>query len=342
VIKPGPRNLITDVGGLLVGNAEDERVLTGVTVVLPDTDAVAAVELRGGAPCTRETDALDPSRLVETVHGVVLSGGSVYGLDAASGVVQWLGARGRGVSFRPGPPVAPVVPAGGLYDLANGGDKAWGDTPPYRSLGIAACEVAATDFRLGNAGAGIGAVAGAWKGGLGSASVVCEGVTVGALAAVNSYGSPVVPGTGALWAAPFAIGDELGSSGFQPADVATRSFERGTKAELIAGNDGPGRNTTVAVVATDARLTRSEARRIAVMAADGMARALRPVHSPYDGDVVFVLATAGTELSGPRARAITMIGSLAADTLARAIARGVYEAASIAGWRSYRDAMDRG
>ena len=213
VTAPGPRNLITDVAGIAVGNAGDEALMSGVTVVLPDEAAVAAVDTRGGGPATRETDALDPACLVDAVHGLVLSGGSVFGLDAASGVTHWLDARGRGFRFGEQLHVSPVVPAACLFDFLNGGDKDWGDEPPYRALGLAACDAAAADFALGNAGAGLGAIAGRYKGGLGSASVVAGGVTVGALMAVNAFGSPVVPGTDVALGRALRAGRRTGASG---------------------------------------------------------------------------------------------------------------------------------
>lgn len=333
-MKPGPRNLITDVAGLLVGNAEDEAVRSGVTVVLPEEPAVAAAEIRGGAPGTRETDALDPACLVERIHGLVLAGGSVYGLEAASAVTDWLGARGRGFAFGAQPRVAPVVAAANLFDLTNGGDKEWGDDPPYRGLGRAACEAAAQSFALGNAGAGYGASAGAYKGGLGSASVIDRGLTAGALAAVNSYGAAVAPGTDVFWAAPLAFPGELGEQDLSRLAGVEREADAGTKAARIEA--AAGANTTLAVVATDAALSKAEARRIALMASDGLARALRPSHSPFDGDSVFVLATGKAELGGPRPLALARLGTLCADALARAIARGVYEAESLGELESYR------
>ena len=209
--QPGPLNLITDVAGLTVGNAEDRAALTGVTVVLPEAPAVAAADIRGGAPGTREMDALDPAALVDAIHGIVLSGGSVFGLDAASGAVQWLAERGVGFTFGAGYPPCPVVPSAILFDLANGGDKAWGLEPPYRRLGVAAAEAAAPDFELGAVGAGYGAMAGQLKGGTGSASIVADdGLTVGALVAVNSFGSVVAADGKSFWAAPFEIGEEFG------------------------------------------------------------------------------------------------------------------------------------
>jgi len=337
MLKPGPRNLITDVAGIAVGNAEDAAVRSGVTVILPDEAAVAAAEIRGGAPGTRETDALDPACLVDAVHGLAFAGGSVYGLEAASAVTDWLGARGRGFSYREQPRVSPVVPAANLFDILNGGDKDWGEEPPYRRLGREACDKAGGDFALGNAGAGYGATAGIYKGGLGSASVVAGELTVGALAAVNPYGTPVVPGTGLFWAAPFALDGELGAQDLGELAKAAIDIDSGTKVARVSNGAPPGTNTTLGLIATDARLTPSDARRIALMASDGMARAIRPIHSPFDGDCVFVLSTGRVELDEPRPLALTRLGTLAADTLARAIARGVYEAETIGDMVSYRE-----
>ena len=321
----GARNLITDVPGLRVGQATDGRARTGVTVILPDERSVCAVDVRGGGPGTRETDALAPETLVEAVDAVVLSGGSVYGLAAADGVVAWLGARGRGYGLvaAAGVPRSPVVPAAILYDLANGGDKAWGLEPPYRALGIEAVEAAAATFELGSVGAGAGAMAGALKGGVGSASAVtADGFTVGALAAVNSFGSVVVPGGRAFWAALFEIAGEFG--GVAPGVASVGAEDWG----LAKRDPHVGANTTIACVAVDAALTPAQARRLAIMAQDGLARAIRPVHAPYDGDVVFVLATGARSLDGDPVFTLTRLGALAADCLARAVARGVYEAAA--------------
>ncbi|MGI9480901.1 MAG: P1 family peptidase [Hyphomicrobiales bacterium] len=325
----GKNNLITDVAGISVGNAGDEKRASGVTAILTGQGAVAGVDVRGGGPATRETDALDPSCLVGKIHGVVLSGGSVFGLAAADGAVQALAGQGIGFTFGGQPHPCPVVPAACLFDLTNGADKAWGNTPPYRELGAAACKAASADFALGNQGAGLGAAAGCLKGGLGSASSVSDGVTIGALAAVNSFGSAVVPGTDCLWAAPFAVGNEYPGGGLPGLD-GNLDQTKGTKAELSAGADAPGRNTTLCVVATDADLTKAQAERLAIMAGDGMARALRPVHTPFDGDIVFALATGATNRR-PDPLELAKLGGLAADCLARAIARGVWEAGSIFG-----------
>jgi L-aminopeptidase/D-esterase-like protein len=334
-VERGERNLITDIDGIMIGNAEDEAARTGVTVLIPQVPVVAACDVRGGAPGTRETDALDPSCLVEHIHGLVLSGGSVFGLDAASGVVNWLAARGIGYARAQSAPVAPVVPSAILFDLANGGDKSWGLEPPYRTLALRACDDCNRAFALGNVGAGFGALAGRYKGGLGSASTLWEGFTIGALAAVNSFGSPVLPGTGDLWAADYGLGDELPRRESRGAR-SERLFE-GTKFELPHRALGPGANTTIAIIATDAALAKSEARRLAIMAHDGMARALRPSHTPFDGDTVFAIATSAKSLGESRAHHLSVLGAIAADALTRAIGRALWEARSLGQWKSYRD-----
>ncbi len=333
---PGPRNLISDVPGILVGQAEDHAVRSGVTVIVPQDRAIAAVDVRGGGPGTRETDALSADCLVDALDAVVLSGGSVYGLDAASGVTAWLGARGRGFSFQSTQLVAPIVPQAILFDLTNGGDKSWGETPPYRQLGIDAVAAAGAEFSLGNAGAGLGARAGALKGGLGSASAMAPGgFCVGAIAASNPFGSTVMPGSGRFWAAPFEKNDELGGQSRVPAPDRLPD-DPYTDSKLGAS---PGMNTTISVVATDAALTPIETKRVAMMAQDGYARAVRPIHTPFDGDVVFALATGTCPLpeDQPRPAIVAMLGALAADVVARAIARGVYEAKTLGDAQSYRD-----
>jgi len=335
--KPGPRNLISDVDGIVVGNAHDEVARSGVTVVLPQSRCVAACDVRGGGPGTRETDALEPHNLVDEIDAITLSGGSVYGLEAHSGVAAWLGAQGRGFTMA-GETPSPIVPGAILFDLTNGGDKSWGEDPPYRKLGRAAAVSATTDFALGNIGAGYGARAGAYKGGLGSASAITEdGLQVGALVAVNPFGSPVMPGSDALWAWTAEQAKEFG--GRRPPDGWTpppMDFPADTK---MGGGPPPakGGNTTIGVVATNARLTPAEAKRIAMMAQDGYARAIRPIHTLFDGDTVFALATAMKELPDPRALMISRLGLIAADCMARAVARGVYEAETLGGTRSYRE-----
>lgn len=332
--RPGPSNSLSDVAGLSIGCAEDENTLTGVTVIVPDARAVCAVDVRGGGPGTRETDALAPENLVDAIDALVLSGGSVYGLAAADGVAAAMGAEGRGFALidLPGVPRSPVIPAAILYDLANGGSKTWGDAPPYNALGRRAYAARGKNVPLGNAGAGIGAVAGALKGGQGSASIVTQdGFTVAALACVNSWGSTTIPNQRAFWAHAFEIDGEFGAVA-----PAAQSFD----AEDWGGakfNPQPRANTTIACVATDAALTPAEGKRIAQMASAGVARAIRPVFAPFDGDVVFALSTGQREMPEPRALTIARLGALAADCLTRAIARGVYSAQSVGVHRAWRD-----
>ncbi len=342
-IKPGKRNLITDVEGIRVGHAHDHDVLSGVTVILPDEAAVAGVNISGGAPATRETDALDATCLVDAIHAIVFSGGSVFGLDAASGATSWLAARKRGFAFRDQPQVCPIVPAACLFDLTNGGNKEWGDMPPYRALGGAACDAAAGHFELGNHGAGLGALSGTYKGGVGSASLVIDNITVGALAVVNSFGSTTIPGTSSFWAAPFECDGEFGGPPIKPVnlDAQRRAATHSTKASALKSSANAGQNTSLCIIATDAILTPTQARRIAIMASDGMARAIRPVHTPYDGDIVFVLSTGKQRLEEPHALALSNLGTYAADVCARAIARGVYEAKTVGPWTSYRQTHDQ-
>lgn len=337
MIRPGPRNLITDVRGIKVGNAEDATAMTGVTVVFAEERGVGAVDVRGGAPGTRETESLLPEGLNVGVDAVVLSGGSVFGLDAAGAVTNWLAANSRGYRLQGAPMVAPIVPAAILFDLTNGGNKNWGAEPPYRKLGIEACEKSNVQFKLGNAGAGYGGRAGAYKGGLGSASAVTdEGFEIGALVAVNSFGSPVMPNSSTLWAWPF---EQEGEMGYQNPPRGSVSMEL---PEDIKRPPQPAQNTTIAIVAVNAVLNQAQAKRIAIMAQDGMARALRPVHTPVDGDVVFVIATGKRSLRDPVAIQMTHLGSIAADCLARAIGRAVFEAEPLGPWETYRTKHAKG
>lgn len=320
--RPGPRNLITDVGGLKVGQAHDAQVRTGVTVVLPDRPAVCAVDVRGGGPGTRETALLDAGTLVEAVDALVLSGGSVYGLGAADGVTAALGAAGRGYRIGAESMPAPIVPAAILFDLANGGDKAWGDRPPYGELGRQALAAADSVFGLGAAGAGFGALAGTLRGGTGSASLVDDdGIAVGALVAVNAAGSVMMPGSDVFWAWPFEIDGEFG--GARPGPHLHVAPDDWGAAKI---DPALRQNTTLAVVAVNAALTPGQARRLAVMAQDGLARAIRPVHTPFDGDVVFALSTGARPLPEPWALTLSLLGERAANCLARAVARGVFAA----------------
>jgi L-aminopeptidase/D-esterase-like protein len=320
------KNLITDVPGLKIGNAHDATVMTGATIILPDIAAVCGVDVRGGGPGTRETDALSPENLVDAIDAIVLSGGSVYGLAAADGVAAIMGAQGRGFGLMdlPGVPRSPVIPAAILYDLANGGDKGWGENPPYRALGIDALSNASRDFGLGAVGAGYGTRAGALRGGLGSASQTTrDGIVVGAIVAVNCFGSVITPGTDAFWAWPLEQNGEAGGKR-PPIDLHVDGDDWGrAKANPAAA----GRtNTTIACVATDVALTPAQAKRVAQMASAGLARAIRPVFAPFDGDVVFAISTAQQPLPEPTAFNLARIGALAADCLARAVMRGVYAA----------------
>ncbi|MBZ9808255.1 P1 family peptidase [Mesorhizobium sp. BR1-1-9] len=325
MFRTGPRNLITDVAGLSVGNASDARLKSGVTTILCDEPAVAGVQILGGAPGTRETDLLEPHNLVEVVHALVLSGGSAFGLDAASGVQAALRERGIGVEvggFR-----VPIVPAAILFDLRNGGDKDWGRYPPYRDLGYEAAQNAAADFQIGTAGAGTGALISGLKGGLGSASTLLDnGITIGALAAVNPTGSVTISRSRHFWAAPFEIGDEFGGLGYpspMPDDAKRILLKFRDKA--FTGKADAGGNTTIAVIATDAVLTKSAAKRLAMSAHDGFVRAIWPTHTPADGDLVFALATGRSGIRLEADAAIDLYAAAGA-TMARAITRGVFAA----------------
>ncbi|MEY9871018.1 putative pantetheine hydrolase [Streptacidiphilus sp. MAP12-33] len=331
-------NTLADVPGFRVGHAQrvGDGALTGVTVVLaPEGGAVAGVDVRGGGPGTRETDALDPRNLVQRVDAIVLTGGSAFGLDAAGGVVAWLEERGRGfrVGAEPGQ-VVPVVPSAALFDLGRGGD--W-HARPDAALGREAVEAAAAaeegaSVPQGNVGAGTGAVAGGLKGGVGSASVrLASGVTVGALVAVNAVGSAVDPATGELYAARFG----------QPGEFPD------LRAEPSASPQDPGLNTTLAVVVTDTTLTKAQAHKLAGTAHDGLARALRPVHLLSDGDTVFALASGARPLPVPEgdaafavhveAAALNELYAAAADAVTRAIGHAVLAAESVGEFRSFRD-----
>lgn len=323
--RPGSRNLITDIEGISVGQAEDVRVGTGVTVIVPDCPVMGAVCVAGGGPGTRETDVLSAGRLVfDSVDAICLSGGSAFGLAAADGVMAGLKAQGRGFALvpRPGVPATPIVPAAILYDLANGGDKDWGDVAPYARLGRAAFDNAGKHVALGRAGAGFGARAGQAPGGTGSASIVTsDGLTIGALAAVNSFGSVRMPGSDAFWAWPYELSGEFGGARPEPGFAFDPEDWGAAKT-----NPAPRENTTIACIALDAVVTHDELQRIAQMALAGMARAIRPVFAPTDGDVVFVVSTQKRQVDGNRPLSVARLGELAAGTLARSIARGVYEA----------------
>lgn len=328
------RNLITDVPGLRIGNAGDAALASGVTAVIFDQPAVGSVDVRGGGPGTRETALLDPAQTVQGIDAIALSGGSAFGLDAASGVQAWLREQGRG--FAVGSARVPIVPGAILFDLLNGGDKGWGRYPPYRELGYAAAAGSGVDFPIGSVGAGLGATTVNLKGGLGSASAVCEDFTVGALAVVNAAGSVVVGKGPWFWAAAFEQDAEFGGLGLPPS-VPQDALDAITKGK-------PRASTTLAVVATDAVLTKVQAKRLAVMAQDGLARAIYPVHTPLDGDIVFAVSTGIRPLADPML-GLTALGTLAANCLARAVARGVHAATALpfaGALPAWRDRFARG
>ncbi len=315
-------NLITDVPGIRVGNAHDVARATGVTALLVDAQNTASVAIRGGAPGSRDTALLEPEMSVQGVHAFVLSGGSAYGLDAAGGVMAVL--RARGIGLRVGMEIVPIVPQAITFDLLNGGDKAWGMAPPYWDLGRRAAEVATQEpFALGSIGGGYGATTATFKGGLGSASqVTSSGFLVGAIVIVNAIGTATLGDGPYFWAAHVEQGTEFGGLGM-PARVDPKALSL-----RIKGGVPP--STTIAVVATDATLTKAQTKRLALMADDGLARAIRPAHAPSDGDTVFACATLRRPLpAGAESQILTELGMAAADCVARAIARGVFEATAL-------------
>jgi L-aminopeptidase/D-esterase-like protein len=316
------KNLLTDISGVRVGHADDKALASGVTAIVFDHPAVAAIDVRGGGPGTREGALLDLANTVERIDAIALSGGSAFGLEAGGGVQAWLAEQGRGFAVRDA--VIPIVPGAIMFDLLNGGDKAWGRFPPYRDLGYAAAAAAAETFALGSAGAGLGATTANFKGGLGSASAATPGgVRVAALAVVNAVGSVTVGDGPWFWAAPFEIGGEFGGRGLPPAftpDMLGMRIKGGAAATSVE-------NTTLAVVVTDAILTKPQARRLAMIAQTGFARAIYPVHAPLDGDVLFAAATCEKPID-PLA-GLTELGMVAANVVSRAIARGVHEATAL-------------
>lgn len=319
-MEPGPRNALTDIGGVAVGNAEDAAARTGVTVLGFERAMRCAGDVRGGGPATRETNAVGPEATLGIAHAITLTGGSVFGLAAADEVAAALSARGEGFVPVPGTPPVPIIPAASLYDLANGGAKGWGAEPPYRQLAREALAGAGDDVPCGSVGAGYGATAGAWLGGLGTASVdLGEGVFVGALVAVNSIGSALMPGGTCFWSWPFEIGGEFG--GLRPdAEAAiTDPLPRDRKGGIAAGQA-----TCIGVVGCSAALDRPALTRMAIMAQDGLARAIRPSHAPFDGDTLFAICPDGPATTD--AEQAMRLGSAAADCVARAVARGVWEA----------------
>jgi L-aminopeptidase/D-esterase-like protein len=332
---------ITDVAGILVGHHHrldpDATVgsgwATGTTVVLTPPGTTGAVDVRGGAPGSRETDLLDPANSVRFVDAVVLTGGSAYGLAAADGVMGWLEQHDRGVALEGG--LVPIVPSAVIFDLPVGG---W-QCRPTAEFGFAAAEAAGVDVPVGTVGAGVGARAGVLKGGLGTASIMLEdiGVTVGAIVAVNCAGNVADPDTGLPWLA-YQIA-EFGLVA-PPAEEIAAFAERDAELSPL--------NTTIAVVATDAALSKAACKRVAIAAQAALAATMRPSHTPLDGDTVFALATGAIEVApaadtpaamSPELKLTTAVGAAAADCLARAVMVGVLAAESVAGIPAYRDML---
>lgn len=336
-MKTGKNNAITDIDGLTVGNAQDEKLKSGVTVLMCEEAFVASVAVHGGGPGTRDTELLRPENAVEAVDAITLSGGSAFGLDAPSGVQAWLRENNRG--FAVGPVRVPIVPGAILFDLLNGGNKNWGRYPPYRDLGYEAANSATVEFDCGTTGAGTGATVAGLKGGLGTASLKLEnGITIAALFAVNAVGSVLLGKTGHFNAAPFERDGEFGKLGMPSGETDGMDVPQ-IKFRTEAST---GSNTTIGIVATDAKLTKSEARRLAIAAHDGIARAIWPAHTPMDGDLVFSLATGRSGIT-PDPGVLTDLSAHAVSVTARAIARGVYEAAPADGdpFPVYKDAFPR-
>ena len=334
------KNLLTDIAGVRVGHAHDATLASGVTAILFDKPAVASLDIRGGGPGTRDSALLDPVNTVDGIDGIALAGGSAFGLDAAGGVQARFAEIGRG--FAIGPARVPIVPGAILFDLLNGGDKAWGRYPPYRELGYAAAAAASAGaFALGTVGAGTGCSVsgprgGALKGGLGSASAVLpSGVTIGAVVAVNALGAATIGDGPQFWAAAFEEEGEFGGLGW-PSPIPPEARRPRTKFGAVSSLA----NTTIGLVATDAVLTKAEARRLAVMAHDGFARALWPSHTPYDGDTIFTLST-GRRPLGDAPTDFLELGAAAAAVMARAVARGVYAATPAEGdpWPTWGQAF---
>ncbi|NKB51373.1 MAG: peptidase T4 [Rhizobiaceae bacterium] len=322
--KPGPRNLITDIAGLRVGNADDAKVKSGTTALICDVENTASVHVMGGAPGSRETDLLSPENTVQSVDAFFLSGGSAFGLEAGTGLQSALVEQNRGFEIH-GLRV-PIIPGAIIFDLTNGGDVDWGTKSPYADLGYQAAQNAAEEFDIGSHGAGYGAWTGGpgpgLKGGLGSASTIMpNGVTIGALTVVNALGAPTVGNSPCFWAAPFEHGDEFGGLGC--ANVPTQE-SRATRIKF-RDNQAYGANTVIGIIATDAPLTKAECKRLAVLAHDGIARALWPAHTPLDGDLVFAVSTGAVGNSPTIGEQIEM-SAIAASTMSRAVARGVHAA----------------
>lgn len=316
------KNLLTDIAGVRVGHAQDARIASGMTAIIFEEPAIAAIDVRGGGPGTREDALLDLATTVERVDAIALSGGSAFGIEAGGGVQAWLAEQGRGFRIRDA--VIPIVPGAIMFDLLNGGDKAWGRFPPYRDLGYEAAAAAGTDFALGSVGAGLGATTATLKGGLGSASATLPGgIKIAAIVVVNAVGSVTIGDGPWFWAAPFEQHGEFGGRGLPP------SFTPDMLAMRIKGRPAPSEreNTTIGLVVTDATLTKAQAKRLAMIAQTGLARAIYPVHAPLDGDVLFAAATCARPIE-PLVE-LTELGMVAANVVARAIARGIHAATAL-------------
>ena len=313
-------NLLTDIAGVRVGHADDAALASGATAIVFDQPAIAAMDVRGGAPGTREGALLDVVNVVERIDAIALSGGSAFGLETGGGVQAWLAEQGRGYRLRDA--VVPIVPGAICFDLLNGGNKTWGRFAPYRELGFAAAAAASADFALGSVGAGLGAQTANLKGGLGSASAqTSTGAKVAALAVVNAVGTVTVGDGPWFWAAPFEVDGEFGGRGL-PASFTPDMLRMRIKGGAVAPE-----HTTLGVVVTDAALTKAHAKRLAMIAQTGFARAIYPVHAPTDGDVVFAASTGELQID-PLAGLIEL-GMLAANVMTRAIARAVYTATAL-------------
>ncbi len=320
--QPGPLNALTDVTGITVGNAHDAALRSGVTVIRLGAGMLCVADVGGGGPVTRETTSVSADTTLRAAHAIVFSGGSVYGLASGDAVTHALAAEGVGYVPVPGTPPVPVVPGAAIYDLDNGGDKTGAGITPYPELARQALAGCAPEFAIGSAGAGHGAVAGTWRGGLGTASLnLGDGLVVSALAVANPVGSPLMPDGRCLWAWPFEIGAEFG--GLRPAP------DMPPAAALPGDLKGSGTlATTLVVVAVSVPLERVALKRVAAMAQDGLARAVRPIHAPFDGDSLLAVCpdeTVGGPVTVDHNRTL-VLGTAAGDCVARAIARGVWEA----------------
>ncbi len=337
MIKPGPTNSITDIKGLKVGNAQDDTLKSGVTVLMCEEPMIASVAVHGGGPGTRDTELLSPENTVEAINALVLSGGSAFGLDAASGVQAYLREKGQG--FTVGNVKVPIVPQAILFDLINGGDKDWGKYPPYRELGYEAASHASSKFETGTTGAGTGALVAGLKGGLGTASIKLEnGITLAALFAVNALGSPLIGNTHHFHAAMFEQAKEFGGYGLPsptPRNADALNIKFLDQASSVS-------NTTIGIIATDAILTKAQAKRLAIAAHDGIARALYPAHTPFDGDLIFAVASGGSGIV-PQKNDWTDMAAHASNVTTRAIANGVYSTSAEKGdlFPTYKEKFPR-